>query len=168
MKPMRLLLVSALAAAALWPALGAAQGQASKALVITAHNLTAEAAADRGAKAVAKPGDEIRYALRFTNVTAGPVQNVQLVDSIPKGMVYVLGSAAADRPARISYSIDGGKTYTAQPAIVVIEDGKKVEKPAPRELYTHVRWTVLSPVAPGAQVMAELRTQVNAGPGEAK
>ncbi len=168
MKPLRLLLVTVLAVAAFWPRLGAAQGQKSKELLITARNLTAEAAAERGGRTSARPGDEIGYTLDFTNVTGGPVRNVQLVDSIPQGTTYVLGSAAADRPARINYSIDGGKTYTAQPMITAIEDGKKVEKPAPRELYTHVRWTVLSPVAPGARVMVQLRTQVNAAPGEAK
>jgi len=35
-------------------------------------------------------------------------------------------------------------------------------------MYTHVRWTVLSSVAPGAQVTAELRTQVKTAPGDAK
>ena len=43
---------------------------------------------------------------------------------------------------------------------------------ASRELYTHVRWTVLASLAPGAQVTAELEAQVsgqvNGASGEAK
>ena len=110
----------------------------------------------------------IRYALVFTNVTAGPVKNIQFVDPIPQGTVYVLGSAAADHPVRVEYSIDGGKSYSARPAIAVVQDGKSVEQPAPRERYTHVRWTVLGSLASGAKVMAEFRTQINEAPSVAK
>jgi uncharacterized repeat protein (TIGR01451 family) len=167
MKQSRLVLLATLAAV-LSPRVGAAQAEQPKALVITAHNVTAAAQPQRGAAATAKPGDEIRYTLVFTNVTAAPVKNVQFVDPIPSGLVYVLGSATAVQPARIEYSIDGGKTYSAQPMIEAVEGGQKVEKPAPRERYTHVRWTVVGSVAPGALVTAELRAQVSAAPGEAK
>lgn len=162
MTVLRLLLVGTLCGALVSPRLTAAQAQAPKALVITAHNVTAEATA------LARPGDEIRYTLVFTNVTAAPVKNIQFVDPIPPGLVYVSNSAAANQPARIEYSIDGGKSYTARPMMTVVEDGKRVEKPAPQELYTHVRWTVLGSLARGAQVSAEFRAQVRAGPGEAK
>lgn len=162
MTVLRLLLVGTLCGALVSPPLTAAQAQAPKALVITAHNVTAEATA------LARPGDAIRYTLVFTNVTAAPVKNIQFVDPIPPGLVYVSNSAAANQPARIEYSIDGGKSYTARPMMTVVEDGKRVEKPAPPELYTHVRWTVLGSLARGAQVRAEFRAQVSAGPGEAK
>jgi len=162
MRLLRMLLVGTLSSVLLAPRLAAAPAQAPKTLVVTARNLTAEAAR------VAKPGDVIRYGLVFTNVTAGPVKNIQFVDPIPAGMVYVLGSAAADRPVRLEYSIDGGKSYSAQPVIAVVQDGKTVEQPAPRERYTHVRWTVLGSLAPGAKVTAEFRTQVNAAPSVAK
>jgi len=157
-----MLLVGTLSSVLLAPRLAAAPAQAPKTLVVTARNLTAETAR------VAKPGDVIRYGLVFTNVTAGPVKNIQFVDPIPAGMVYVLGSAAADRPVRLEYSIDGGKSYSAQPVIAVVQDGKTVEQLAPRERYTHVRWTVPGSLAPGAKVTAEFRTQVNAAPSVAK
>ena len=162
MRLLRMLLVGTLSSVLLAPRLAAAPAQAPKTLVVTARNLTAETAR------VAKPGDVIRYGLVFTNVTAGPVKNIQFVDPIPAGMVYVLGSAAADRPVRLEYSIDGGKSYSAQPVIAVVQDGKTVEQLAPRERYTHVRWTVLGSLAPGAKVTAEFRTQVNAAPSVAK
>ena len=162
MRLLRMLLVGTLSSVLLAARLAAAPAQAPKTLVVTARNLTAETAR------VAKPGDVIRYGLVFTNVTAGPVKNIQFVDPIPAGMVYVLGSAAADRPVRLEYSIDGGKSYSAQPVIAVVQDGKTVEQPAPRERYTHVRWTVLGSLAPGAKVTAEFRTQVNTAPSVAK
>ena len=168
MKLLRLLLVGMLSAVVALPQFAAAQAPAPKTLVITAHNVTAEAASTRKNTALARPGDVIRYALVFTNVTAGPVKNIQFVDPLPKGLVYVLGSAKADKPVQLEYSIDGGKSYTAQPMIEVVENGQKVQKPATREQYTHVRWTVLGALAPGAKVLAEFRAQVSAAPGEAK
>jgi uncharacterized repeat protein (TIGR01451 family) len=163
-----LLLVGMMSAVVALPQSAAAQARAPKALVITAHNVTAAAASGRKNPTLARPGDVIRYELVFTNLTAGPVKNIQFVDPLPKGLVYVLGSAKADQPARLEYSIDGGKSYAAQPMIEVVENGKQVVKPAPREMYTHIRWTVLGSVAPRAQVMAGFRAEVNAAPGEAK
>jgi uncharacterized repeat protein (TIGR01451 family) len=160
MKLLRLLLVGIVSAALVSPRPATGQAQAPKALVITAHNVTGDTASGRENKAVARPGDVIRYALVFRNVNTGPVKNVQFVDPLPQGLVYVLGSARADQPVRVEYSIDGGKSYSAQPMIQLVEDGKNVEKPAPREKYTHVRWTVLGSLAPGAQVMAEFRAEV--------
>jgi uncharacterized repeat protein (TIGR01451 family) len=168
MRTMRMLMVATLAALLASPAVAVAEVQSPNPLVITAHNVTAAAASGRRNPTLAQPGDVIRYALVFTNVTGGPVKNVQFVDPLPQGLVYVLGSAQAGQPVRVEYSIDGGKSYAAQPMIEVVENGTKVQKPAPREMYTHVRWTVLGSVAPGAQVNAEFRAQVNAAPGEAR
>jgi uncharacterized repeat protein (TIGR01451 family) len=164
---LRLLLLGTVCGNLVAPRLAAAQGLRPKALVITAHNVTADAAGARENGAVAKPGDVIRYVLVFTNVTAGPVKNIQFVDPIPQGTVYVLGSAVADRPVRVEFSIDG-KSYSAQPTIAVAQDGKTVEQPAPPERYTHVRWTVLGSLAPGAKVMAEFRALISEAVGVAK
>src|SRR2546426_2575654 len=77
---LRLLVVGTVCGTLVSPRSATAQAQAPKALVITAHNVTAETAGARANSAVAKPGDVIRYALVFTNVTAGPVKNIQFVD----------------------------------------------------------------------------------------
>src|SRR5207249_11767457 len=168
MKLLRLLLVAMLGVVLLPSRATAAQAQAPTPLVITANNVTAATAPARENNAVARPGDVIRYGVVFTNVTAGPVKNIQFVDPIPQGMVYVLGSAAADHAVRVEYSIDGGKSYSARPVIAVVQDGKTVEQPAARERYTHVRWTVLGSLASGAKVMAEFRTQISEAPSVAK
>ncbi len=150
----------------------AAQSAEPKPLVITAVNMTAESAKkagqERNDKAMARPGDLLGYNLAFTNVTHGSVTNVQFVDPLPQGLMYRTGSARADKPVRIEYSIDGGKSYTAQPTIIVVENGKRVEKPAPREAYTHIRWTVSGPLAPGAQVTAGFQAEVGKSASEAK
>jgi uncharacterized repeat protein (TIGR01451 family) len=150
----------------------AAQAQQTKPLVITAVNLTADSAEAAGKKrtepAMARPGDVLGYALAFTNTTAGPVNQVQFVDPLPKGLVYRIGSARADQPVRIEYSIDGGKSYTAQPMVAVMENGRRLMKPAPRNAYTHIRWTLSGPLAPGAQVTAGFQAEVGQSASEAK
>ncbi len=161
MKQLRSLLLTLAGLCATLPL--AAQGRGSSSLVVTAQNVTA-ATSGRADKSVAQPGDEIRYRLVFTNVTAGPVKNIQFVDPIPSGMVYVLGSATSDPRVHAEYSIDGGRTYAAQPMISVVEDGKQVQKHAPAEQYTHVRWTVVGSLARGAQVSVDFRGRVKEAP----
>jgi uncharacterized repeat protein (TIGR01451 family) len=142
----------------------AGQSPEPKALVITAMNLTADSAKAAGEArkdlAMARPGDRLGYTLAFTNTTKGAVKHVQFVDPLPRGLVYRTGSARADKPVRIEYSIDGGKTFTANPVVEVVENGRKVVKPAPREAYSHIRWTVEAPLAPGAQVTAGFQAEV--------
>src|SRR5258708_18580846 len=86
--------------ALLWPARGSTQARTPASLAVTAQNVTAEAAS-RTNKSVAQPGDEIRYRLVFTNVTADPVKNIPFMGPIPQGMVYLLGSPASDQPGAV-------------------------------------------------------------------
>ncbi len=150
----------------------AAQSHEPRPLVITASNLTADSAKAAGAErtdgSMARPGDLLGYALAFTNTTRGTVNNVQFVDPLPKGLVYKTGSAGADKPVRIEYSIDGGRSYSARPMIAVMEAGRRVEKPAPAKSYTHIRWTVSGPLASGAQVTAGFQAEVSKSATEAK
>ena len=165
---MRLRQVIGLAAAALAVLATTATAQRReppKALTVSAQNLMAS---DAQHQALAKQGgdphtvlrgDVVRYRLVFTNVTDVPVRNVEFKDPLPGGLRYVAASASADREdVAIEYSIDGGATYSARPMVEEVVDGKPVRKPAPVELYTHIRWRVEGWVAPGAQVTAEFRT----------
>jgi len=163
-KQLRSLLVLPAVAVLLWSR-GAAQERTPTSLVVTAQNVTAETAR-RMNKSAAQPGDEIRYRLVFTNVTAGPVKNIQFVDPIPSGMVYVVGSSTSDQRVRVEYSIDSGRTYGARPTISVVVGGITVQKPAPSERYTHVRWTVVGSLARAAQVSVEFHVRVSEAPGQ--
>ncbi|HEY7193210.1 MAG TPA: hypothetical protein VH439_05670 [Gemmatimonadales bacterium] len=144
---------------------GALSGQAtaaSNALVVTAENVTAK---NRGAAADAAvlPGDVVRYQLRFTNPNQGDVRGVVFTNPVPQGLRYVDGSAGADRQdVVVEYSIDGGKTYSARPMVSEVVAGKRVQKPAAAEQYSHVRWTVRGSIAPGASVTAEFRATLPA------
>lgn len=155
-----LLLASAAGAAAQQPAGG-------DALVITAENRTAAEEAARGrprADERVRSGDLIRYTLTFTNPTTGPVRNVVLQNPLAEGLRFVGGSATfRGGSARVEYSIDGGATWSLQPTIEVEENGRKVRRPAPPEMYTDVRWTVETEVQPGAQVVASFEARLTTG-----
>lgn len=144
-----------------------AQNPTPDALVVTAQNLMAGDerhqawVAKGGAAGDVLPGDVIRYSLRFTNTQEQAVQNVVFSNPVPQGLRYVLESAAASAPnVAITFSIDGGKTYSAQPMIEVVENGERRSVPAPARMYTHVRWTVEGWIQPGAQVTAEFRAEL--------
>lgn len=149
----------------------AQQGQPSP-LAITAENLMAgdarhdEAIAHGMDRNALLPGDVVLYRLTFTNTTGAPVRNVEFKDPLPAGLRYVAGSASADREdVSIAYSIDGGRTYSAQPMIEETVNGEKLVRRAPAKMYTHVRWLVTGWVQPGTEVTAEFRARL---PDEAR
>jgi len=90
------------------------------------------------------PGDVIEYRIVATNTSDGDLKNIFIKVPVPKGTVYVAGSATGEP----EFSIDGGKTFSKVPKYTVVENGKKVEKVAPPEMYTFVRWKI-DRLAPG-------------------
>jgi uncharacterized repeat protein (TIGR01451 family) len=94
-----------------------------------------------GNNVAAIPGEVLRFTLKAENKGDRPAKKLVLAQPIPQGTSYVLNTATAQSPARIVYSIDGGKTFVAKPTVkVTLQDGKTEERPASAEAYTHVRW----------------------------
>ena len=151
-----------------------AQQRQADALVITAQNLMAgdERHQEQADPNALLPGDVVLFRLTFTNRLDVPVRNVEFKDPLPAGLRYLGSSATADRDdVVIAYSIDGGRTFLADPLIEEVIDGERVTRPAPPEMYTHIRWLVRDWVQPGARVTAEFRAQLPAAeapeePGE--
>src|SRR5438552_13997195 len=134
--------------------------KAPRALQVSAENLNAHTPRHADLSRVLH-GDTVRYHLLFTNVSAGSVHGIVLDNPIPAGLRYTAGSAKADRAdVAILYSIDGGKTYSAEPMINADVGGKREQRAAPSDMYTHVRWTVRGDVAKGAQLRAVYDAQV--------
>ncbi|NBD17637.1 MAG: DUF11 domain-containing protein [Cyanobacteria bacterium] len=95
------------------------------------------------------PGDTLRYVVMGTNEGGEAANNLTVTQPIPQQMVYVLGSANSSNNAVITYSINNGETFVANPTIKVEQpDGTVVEKPAPASAYTHIRWDFPSAIAP--------------------
>lgn len=137
---------------------------APNALVVSAENRTAMLAAAHGARRTdptAHAGDVLRYKLTFTNIAGRPVREVALQNPMASGLEFVGGSAKVSRAdARVEYTIDGGKAWSAHPMETVLIDGKRVERAVAPERYSGVRWIVSGFVAAGATVSAEFEARV--------
>ena len=160
----RTMLALALIAVAVVPVMAvpvAAQDE-PRALEVVAMNVTAE---EEGRETdLTKPGDVIEMRLTFTNLTEGQVRNVVFDNPVPASLEYVGESAGADtEEVRVEYSVDEGASYSEAPTVTVVEAGREVRRPAAPEQVTHVRWTLLGGVAPGAQVTASFRARVAGG-----
>lgn len=99
-------------------------------------------------------GQVVFYTLRITNPTPVFARDVLVTQRIPANTTYVLGSAAGPG-ADVSFSIDGGQTFASATALVTTQDGKT--RPIAAEQYTHIRWQLRNPLAPGAIALARFR-----------
>ncbi len=143
----------------------AQQEEAPEALVVSATILPSEQARpqrdalDRDPDRVTL-GDVVEYRLVFTNITGRPVNNIQFTDPLPEGMHYLQGTAGADREGVVvEFSLDGGTSYSEQPMVEVVVDGRTELRPASPEDYTNIRWTVQGEVQPDAAVTAAFQVR---------
>lgn len=92
-------------------------------------------------EAVVQPGDVLRYVVASENEGEMSANNLVITQPISKDMTYKLGSAKGNDAATITYSIDGGETFVAEPMVeVTLADGTTEMQPAPAEAYTNVKW----------------------------
>jgi uncharacterized repeat protein (TIGR01451 family) len=99
-------------------------------------------------------GQVVYYTVRITNQTTVPLRNVAVVQPVPANTVYIADSAAGPGAA-VSFSVDGGQSFAPADALVAeIEGTKQLAQPAQ---YTHIRWQLRNPLAPGATALARFR-----------
>lgn len=91
--------------------------------------------------ATVQPDDVLRYVVASENEGEASAENLVVTQPIAPEMTYVLGSAKGNEIAEITYSIDGGETFVAEPMVeVTLPDGTVEMQPAPAEAYTQVKW----------------------------
>lgn len=91
--------------------------------------------------ATVQPGDVLRYVVASENEGEVSAESLVVTQPIAPEMTYVLGSAKGNEIAEITYSIDGGETFVAEPMVeVTLPDGTVEMQPAPAEGYTQVKW----------------------------
>jgi uncharacterized repeat protein (TIGR01451 family) len=96
-------------------------------------------------QATVQPGDVLRYTISGENFSDKQVKNLIINQPIPLGMEFVLSSTSADvkSNSKITYSIDGGRSFVENPTVqVTLANGKVETKPAPASAYTHLRMKV--------------------------
>jgi uncharacterized repeat protein (TIGR01451 family) len=108
-----------------------------------------------------KTGEILDWSINSANQGSGDAKNYRVVGQIPKGTSFVAGSAKGDESPQVAYSIDGGKTYSAQPLIDEKQaDGSVKQVPAPASMYTQVRFEWTQTLAAQANLNAAYRVQV--------
>jgi|SRR4051812_2232822 uncharacterized repeat protein (TIGR01451 family) len=107
------------------------------------------------------PGEILDWTITSENAGSGPAHDYKTVGQIPKGTVLVSGSTIADGSASVVYSIDNGKTFSAQPVIEEKQpDGSTKQVPAPVSMYTQVRYDWADPLAVNGKFSASYKVRV--------
>ncbi len=97
-----------------------------------------------------RPREVVTWHMRVTNVGDGSSPAGTSVDGeLSSATVYVPGSASGDGSPSVSFSVDGGKTFSASPVVRYVEDGVEKVRPAPLEAYTNIRFTWPQGLNPG-------------------
>ncbi len=107
------------------------------------------------------PGEILDWTITSENEGNGPAREYKAVGQIPRGTTFVAGSATSDGSTRVVYSIDGGKTFSAEPKVEEKQaDGSVKLVPAPVSTYTQVRYEWNDPLAAGGKLAASYKVRV--------
>jgi len=107
-----------------------------------------EAAGD--ADIVYAPGDTLEFTILAQNTGDADMVNPEIVDPIPKGLVYVANSAKGEN-CQIFFSISDGFQYSEWPIMIKLENpqGAQVGQEAGPDQVTHIKWMVRGTVPAG-------------------
>lgn len=100
-------------------------------------------------------GQVVYYTVKIRNPGTTAAHNVVITRAIPVNTRYLADSAAAPG-AGIAFSVDGGRAF-APARELVARDSRGVQRAAAPETYTHIRWQMRYPLAPGAIAYARFR-----------
>lgn len=110
---------------------------------------------------VVHPGEVLDWTITSVNEGDGAAREYRTVGQIPKGTALVAGSAVAEYDAAVTYSIDDGKTFSAQPTLEERQpDGTVKRVPAPVSTYTQVRYEWAEPLQAGKTLAASYKVRV--------
>ena len=109
-----------------------------------------------------KSGELLDWTITSVNDGNAPAREYKAVGQIPRGTQFVAGSATADGSATVVYSIDDGKSFSAQPTIEEKQtDGSVKRVAAPAAMYTHLRYEWSDPLSQGGKLNASYKVRVN-------
>jgi uncharacterized repeat protein (TIGR01451 family) len=109
---------------------------------------------------VVNPGEILDWTITSENDGNAAALEYKAVGHIPQGTSFVAGSAKADG-AKTLFSIDGGKSYSAQPMIEEKQtDGSVKRVPAPVSMYTEIRYEWADPLVQGGKLSASYKVRV--------
>ncbi len=108
-----------------------------------------------------KPGEVLDWQIVSSNDGTAEARDYKAVGHIPAGTTFVKDSASAQGGSTVTYSIDGGKTFSTQPVVEERQpDGSKKMVPAPVSMYTEVRYEWSDALAAGGKLSASYKVRV--------
>jgi uncharacterized repeat protein (TIGR01451 family) len=114
-----------------------------------------------GNKTVVNPGEKIDWNLSSVNEGNADANGFKTNAKIPEGTMYVANSASGDNSPNVGFSIDGGKTYSAQPMIEEKQaDGSVKQVAAPVSMYSNVEFQWKGALAAGSKLEAVYQVSV--------
>lgn len=127
---------------------------------VTTKNAKGEKEVKRveAAKANVVPGEAVIFTTYYSNNGKEPASDIVINNPMPEHMLYIDGSAEGSG-TKIEFSVDKGKSFGA-PEILKVKDDKGKERPALASDYTHIRWTLSKPLAPGGKGSVSFRAKV--------
>jgi uncharacterized repeat protein (TIGR01451 family) len=94
------------------------------------------------------PGGEVIFTTVYENISKTEAGQAAISNPVPEHMIYKADSASG-KGATITFSIDNGKSYNI-PAKLFVSDAAGRKIPARPRDYTHIRWELNAPLAPGS------------------
>lgn len=108
-----------------------------------------------------KSGEILDWNINSANSGNASAQNYRVVGQIAPETVFVAGSARSEGAAAMQYSIDGGKTFSAEPMIEERQaDGSLKQVPAPVSMYSQIRFEWAKDLPADSQLNAAYKTRV--------
>lgn len=107
-------------------------------------------------------GEVMNWTITSTNEGNAPAREYKAIGIVPAGTQIVPGSVSADGSAKVTYSIDNGKNFSAQPMVDEKQaDGSTKKVAAPTSMYTQIRYEWADPLNEGARLSAFYKVRLN-------
>lgn len=107
------------------------------------------------------PGETLDWTITSENEGTAPAHQYKTIGQIPQGTSFISGSATADGSASVTYSIDNGKSYSAQPMVEEKQtDGSVKRVAAPVSMYTQIRYEWADALAAEGKLTASYKVRV--------
>ena len=106
-------------------------------------------------------GEVMDWTITSTNEGNAPAHDYKAVGVVPPGTQFVAGSVSADGSAKVTYSIDNGAAFSAQPTIDVKQaDGSVKKVAAPTAMYTQIRYEWTNALEQGTKLTASYKVRL--------
>jgi uncharacterized repeat protein (TIGR01451 family) len=125
---------------------------------VTEVNAKGEKVLVRQPATLLQPGDIAIYTNVFTNLGQQSAEKVVVSNPVSEDTEY-LGGSATETGYVVVFSVNKGESF-GSPNELTVPDGKGGQRPAEPKEYTNIRWTMQSPLQPGATGVVEFRVRV--------